>query len=315
MEILHVPVLKNEILSYLAPDNNGQMLIDGTLGEGGHSLIFLERYPELKVIGIDADKNILAKAAERLKEYAGRIEIINMWFDDYFQTVKPKIRPDRILFDLGISVFHFVESSRGFSFAKDEPLDMRINPEESVSAHNLVNDSNAEELADIFYQFGEERYSRRIASAVVRNRASSPIATTGQLAEIIRRAVPRQYRYGRIHPATRCFQALRIGVNHELDRIKRVLPFAFEILAPGGRLGVISFHSLEDRIVKHFFKEKIKSCTCPPETPMCKCGGEKRAFILTKKPVQPGTEEIAANPPSRSAKLRVIQKMLEEENS
>ena len=144
---------------------------------------------------------------------------------------------------------------------------------------------------------------------------ASPINTTGQLAEIIRRAVPRQYRYGRIHPATRCFQALRIEVNHELDRIKNVLPKAFEILAPGGRLGVISFHSLEDRIVKHFFKEKIKSCTCPPEAPMCKCGDKKTAFILTKKPVQPGQEEIAANPPSRSAKLRVIEKMHEEADS
>lgn len=190
---------------------------------------------------------------------------------------------------------------------------MRIDGSAEVSAEAIVNDTPEEDLADLIYSYGEERYSRRIAAAIYRNRAKARIRSTTELAEIIRRAVPRQYRYGRIHPATRTFQAIRIAVNDELGHIERALPRSFDLLSPGGRIAVISFHSLEDRIVKRFFKEKNKSCTCPPESPMCKCGDKKEAILLTKKPLEPRQSEIASNSPSRSAKLRVIQKVPDEE--
>ena len=311
MEIVHYSVLKEEVCSYLKPDSSGQLLIDGTMGEGGHSYMFLSRYDDLKVIGLDADPEIQKIAIERLKDFNGRVNFRHTWFNDYFRDYSEDERPDRILLDLGISVFHYEKSGGGFSFQKDEALDMRLNRGRGISAEDMVNDFDEKELADLIYEYGEEKYSRRIASAICRDRKEKRISSSLQLAELIKHSVPSSYRYGRIHPATRTFQAIRIAVNSELDRLDEVLKDALNVLKIGGRLGVITFHSLEDRAVKHFFREMNKSCICPPEFPICKCGGVRIVRTLTRKPVIPSEKEVLENPPSRSAKLRVVEKLAE----
>ena len=314
MDISHKSVLKKEVLDLLAPRGAGELLIDCTLGEGGHSESFLSSFPDLKVVGLDADENIQAIARKRLADYGERIRFFNVWFNTFFREYPlGDERPDSILFDLGISVYHYEKSGKGFSFSKDELLDMRLEPGLEISAADIVNNYPEEELADLIYEFGEERYSRRIARAIVRVRSLEKITNTKQFADIIWHSVPSNYRYGRLHPGTRTFQALRIAVNGELARLQSALSSALSVLKPGGRMGVISFHSLEDRIVKHYFREKNKSCTCPPEWPICKCGGKPVVRVLTKKAVRPSESEIQENPPSRSAKFRVIEKLMDEE--
>jgi len=314
MDIVHRSVLKEEVLEFLVPPVSGGLLIDCTLGEGGHSEAFLKRYPDLKVVGLDADSRIMEVAKERLAVFGDRVRFFNTWFNLFFREYPlGGERPDLILFDLGISVFHYEKSGRGFSFRKDEILDMRLEPGLEITAMDIVNSYPQEELADLIYKYGEEKYSRRIARAIVRARSKGAVETSGQLAEIIWDSVPPDYRHGRIHPGTRTFQALRIAVNGELARLESVLGNALNLLKAGGRMGVISFHSLEDRIVKRFFQEKNKSCTCPDEWPICKCGGRRIVNILTKKPVRPGDEEVGENSPSRSARLRVIEKIEDEE--
>ena len=295
MEIVHYPVMHKEVLENLPIPEGDSLLIDCTTGEGGHTSLFLEKYPSLSVIGIDRDKVIQKKATERLSGFGGRFRPVNAWFDEYLETV-PSESADAILFDLGISMFHYVESDRGFSFRSDEPLDMRLNTGSGMSAADIVNGYSEESLADIIYRYGEERYSRRIARAIAEERAKAPIESSERLGEVIRGAVPKEYRYGRIHPATRTFQALRIEVNKELDRITPALENAIRILKKGGRVAVITFHSLEDRKVKWFFKDEAAS-----ENP--------RIRILTKKPIIPSEEESNENPPSRSAKLRVVERI------
>ncbi len=315
MDISHRSVLRKEVLELLAPRSEGELLIDCTQGEGGHSELFLSAFPNLNVVGLDADKNIQSVAKERLADYGKRIRFFNIWFNTFFREYPlGDERPDSILFDLGISVYHYEKSGRGFSFSKDEDLDMRLEPGLEISAADIVNNYPEEKLADLIYKFGEERYSRRIAKAIVRNRGLDAVSTTKQLADIIWHSVPADYRYGRIHPGTRTFQALRIAVNGELARLETAISNALTILKPGGRMGVISFHSLEDRIVKHYFKEKSKFCTCPPEWPICKCGGKPVVNVITKKAVRPSEQEIKENPPSRSAKFRVIEKIMDESN-
>jgi 16S rRNA (cytosine1402-N4)-methyltransferase len=314
MDISHRSVLKKEVLDLLAPRGDGELLVDCTLGEGGHSEYFLSSFPDLKVVGLDADENIQAIARKRLADYGERIRFFNVWFNTFFREYPlGDERPDSILFDLGISLYHYEKSGRGFSFSKDEVLDMRLEPGLEISAADIVNNYPEEKLADLIYEFGEERYSRRIARAILKTRYSEPIITTKQLADIIWHSVPRNYRYGRLHPGTRTFQALRIAVNGELARLQSALSSALSVLKPGGRMGVISFHSLEDRIVKHYFLEKNKSCTCPPEWPICKCGGRPVVRILTKKAIRPSESEIQENSPSRSAKFRVVEKLMDEE--
>lgn len=296
MEILHYPVMHQEVLDNLVvPDEEGRVLIDCTTGEGGHSALFLSKYSNLKVIGLDRDSEIQRKAIERFKEYKDRFQPVNTWFDDYL-ALRESESADLILFDLGISIFHYEESRRGFSFRADEVLDMRLDSNQKNSARTIVNEYDEEELADVIYRYGEERYSRRIARAICEARKEKAIETASELASIISRSVPKEYRYGRISPSTRTFQALRIEVNHELDRISPALENAVRVLRPGGRIGVITFHSLEDRIVKWFFKERA-----------AKENSDIR--IITKKPIVPTEAEEKENSPSRSAKLRIVEKI------
>lgn len=314
MDTVHRSVMQKEVLEYLAPEREGSLLVDCTLGEGGHSVRFLEKFPALRVVGLDADEHILEVARQRLTPYGERVRLFNTWFNTFFKEYPlGGERPDLLLFDLGISLYHYRRSERGFTFGRDEELDMRLNRELEISAADIVNTYPERELADLLYHYGEERYSRSIARAIVREREKSSIKSSKQLAEMVAYSVPASYRHGRLHPATRTFQALRIVVNGELPRLEQALADALKVLTVGGRMGVITFHSLEDRVVKHFFKEKNRSCTCPPEWPICKCGGVRVVDILTRKPVLPNEEETRENPPSRSAKLRVVKKISEEE--
>ncbi len=313
---VHYSVLQNEVVEYLEPAfsavSGEPLLIDGTLGEGGHSALFLQQFPDIRVIGLDRDSEILGRARQRLAPFGDRISVIQTWFDDFFADWESNpgfSRPAAVLFDFGISIYHYEVSGRGFSFGKDEPLDMRLDRGGTLTAEYIVNTYERDRLADIIYAYGEERYSRRIAAALCRKRAEEAITSSAQLAAIIAGSVPKEYRYGRIHPATRTFQALRIAVNGELERIDRVLRQVVDALQPGGRIGVISFHSLEDRRVKQLFKQLSLRCTCPPETPRCECGGRATVKLLTKKPVRPSESEVAINPASRSAKFRCAEKL------
>lgn len=314
MEIVHTPVLLRECLDFLSPVGEpyekNAFMIDSTLGEGGHTNAFLSKYPELKICGVDADSVIQQRAKERLSCFGDRIRFFNGWFNDFYSSYPAEMpKPDLILFDLGISVFHYEKSNRGFSFRYDETLDMRLNENGTVSAFDIVNSYSEKELADLIFLYGEEKFSRRIASAIIEARSVSEISSSKSLAEIIYNCVPEKYRHGAIHPATRTFQALRIAANDELGHLPKALFDAFNCLNVGGKMGVITFHSLEDRIVKNFFRNLGKECVCPPEFAECRCGGKQCAEILTRKPVCPGEEEIKVNSPSRSAKLRVVRKL------
>lgn len=316
MEIVHTPVLLQECLEYLSPVGEpfekSAFMVDSTLGEGGHSEAFLKQFSNLRIIGLDADQNIQARAKERLAPFGDRMKFHLGWFNDFYANYPESLpRPNLILFDLGISVFHYEKSGRGFSFRYDEPLDMRLSSTAGDSVEVLVNTMKEVDLANVIFQYGEERYSRRIAKAIVEARKLSRIVSSKVLADIIYGAVPAQYRHGNIHPATKTFQALRIAVNGELDRLPKALHYAFNDLEVGGKLGVITFHSLEDRIVKNCFREWAKVCTCPPEQPICICEGKPAAVLLNRKPIGPTVNEVEDNSPSRSAKLRVLRKLRE----
>jgi len=313
MEVVHTPVLLEEALKYLAPRKAGELLVDCTVGEGGHLFAFLSQFPQLKAIGVDADPAILGIARQRLAGFGDRVQFYSGWSHDFFAEHPGEYkRPDIILMDLGVSLFHYERGGRGFSFRYDEPLDMRIDASSGLSAAQLIARLSEKDLADLLFANAQERYSRRIARAVCEAKNSGAIHSSAVLAEIIERAVPPAYRHAPIHAATRSFQALRIAVNGELSRLQALLESAFGILEPGGRLGVISFHSLEDKIVKEFFREKNRDCICPVEAPICKCRGQRMVTILTRKGVSPGEEEIRRNPPSRSARFRAAEKILDE---
>ncbi len=309
-EAVHVPVLLEEVLQYLRPQGTAEIMVDANLGEGGHAEAFLNAFPDLVLLGVEVDTEIADRAAERLASFGQRFRLFRCWSQDFFEDYERLCdeHPARILFDLGISRFHYERAVRGFSFQKDEPLDMRLDLDQNETARDLVNTLSAQELVGILRRYGEERFAGRIAERIVRERSLSAIESSLRLANIISEAVPARYRRGRIHPATRSFQALRIAVNDELSGLKMALEGAFGILRAGGRLAVISFHSLEDRIVKRFFRERNKSCKCPPEFPICQCEGHRELSILTKKPIRSSAEEVMRNPASRSARLRVIEK-------
>jgi 16S rRNA (cytosine1402-N4)-methyltransferase len=309
---LHRPVMPVEALDALDAGKGG-LFIDATLGLGGHTELILRASPLNRVIGFDRDAEAIALAKERLAEFGERFEAVH---SDYRQ-VKTVLREKRIesvagiLADLGVSSFQFDTPERGFSFRfskTDSPLDMRMDRTQTLTASDLVNRSSERELADIIFEYGEERAARRIAKLIVAERAKTPVKTTAQLANLVVRAVHQQGHW-KIHPATRTFQALRIAVNRELDGLDQFVADAVELLNPGSRLVVITFHSLEDRIIKQTFRFQSGICACPSSQPVCQCGAIKRVEVLTRKAVQPSEAEIAGNPRARSAKLRACQKL------
>lgn len=309
-EFVHVPVMLEEILAILVPSRPDALMVDCTMGEGGHAAAFLARYPGLRYAGIDADPRIQARARSRLDGFGDRVDFLSGYFDEVLADWTGP-QPDLVLFDLGISMYHFLESGRGFGYAKDEELDMRLSPEAPRSAARLLAEEREEEIARIIFEYGEERYSRRIAAAIVAARRAGGIGSSGRLAEVVSSAVPPQYRHGRIHPATRTFQALRIAVNDELGRIERGLRRAVSLLAPGGTVAVISFHSLEDRIAKRVFREfsGLRASTREADLPISEGRTEAILELVTKKPMECSAEEAARNPASRSAKLRAARKI------
>ena len=310
--IVHQSVLLEEVLARLIPPEDDGVMIDATLGEGGHAEAFLHRYPRLFLIGVDADPSILEVARERLAGFSDRVRLVNAWYAPFLADQNRRAGseedPALILMDLGVSRFHYEASGRGFSFERDEALDMRLGRDVPETAADIVNTAGPAELTDILFRFGEERFARGIAARIVRERGKSPIVSASRLASIVAAAVPERYSHRRIHPATRTFQALRIAVNRELEQLEKGLEEALRVLKPGGRIGVISFHSLEDRIVKRFFRAGGRECTCPPEWPICQCGGEAALRVVTARPVTASEEEVSRNPASRSAKLRVAEK-------
>jgi len=302
--IEHIPVLLKETIEALRVRPGGRY-VDCTVGAGGHAAAIMEAAsPAGELLGIDADPEALEQAKHRLRSYGESVILVN----DNFRHLgaicqRYDFRPvDGILLDLGVSSLQLA-GERGFSFLQDQPLDMRFDLRQRLTAAGIVNTYPEEELARIIYHYGEEPRSRRIARFIVENR---PLYTTGQLVQIIERAVGRR---GRIHPATRTFQALRIAVNDELQALEEALSQTTGVLRPGGRLVVISFHSLEDRIVKHFMQREAQDCICPPQTPQCVCGHRATLRIVTRRVVTPSHEEIKKNPRSRSAKMRVAERL------
>ncbi len=306
---VHEPVLLHEVLSYLTPRPGGQY-VDGTFGGGGHARAILEASaPDGRVLALDADPSAVERARILAAHYPGRLVPCHGNFRELARLARQCgfDRVDGVLFDLGLSSDQLADPRRGFSFQLSGPLDMRFDPRQGMPAAVIVNTWSVEELTDLFWRFGEEPRARIIARAIVAERARRPIETTTQLAELVERAVGT--RRARIHPATRVFQALRIAVNEELEALASGLEQALELLRPGGRLVVIAFHSLEDRLVKQFMRREAASCLCPPETPICVCGHIPRLRILTPRAVRPSAAEVARNPRSRSARLRAAERI------
>jgi 16S rRNA (cytosine1402-N4)-methyltransferase len=306
----HIPVLLNAVLNGLSISAHpAGWFVDGTVGAGGHAAAILSAAPESHLLGLDRDPAALTLAAERLAPFGERAALRHASYERLADLVPGWLGDpagaDGILLDLGLSSMQVDDPGRGFAFMSEGPLDMRFDPTSGgMTAADIVNTWDADEIADILFRYGEERHSRRIAQAII---GARPILTTRQLAEIVAGAYrgPRE----KIHPATRTFQALRIAVNDELGAVERVLPRAVSLLRPGGRLAVISFHSLEDRIVKQTFKEEATDCLCPPRQPICTCGHVARVELITRKPITPDEAEIAQNPRSRSAKLRIVERL------
>lgn len=304
----HIPVLFQTVLDGLQVRPGGRY-IDATIGGAGHAAgILAASSPDGRLLGLDRDPTAVDVARARLASYLGRVVIEHRSFVHLAEVARSQqfIPVDGILFDLGLSSLQLADPSRGLAFMVDGPLDMRFDPTSGgPTAADLVNDLDPEELAALLYRYGEERQARRIAQAIL---AARPLHTTGELAAVVERAVGKG-RHERIHPATRTFQALRMAVNDELTALEAALPQAVEILAPGGRLAVISFHSLEDRLVKEFMRRESRNCICPPDVPVCICGHRATLRLITRKPIRPTAQEIAANPRSRSARLRVAERV------
>lgn len=310
MEFKHISVLYEKSIDALRVKDNG-IYVDGTLGGGGHSFGILSRNSTCSLIGIDQDREAIQAAGERLSVFGERVTIVN----SNFCRIKDILREQNIekidgaVLDLGVSSYQLDNASRGFSYMQDAALDMRMNPDGPVTARDVVNSYSAEELSRVFFDYGEEKWSKRIAEFIVREREKSPVETTGELVEIIKAAIPKKARLEGGHPAKRVFQAIRIEVNGELEILEQAVRDFAEVLSPGGRLAVITFHSLEDRIVKNTFRSLAEGCICPKEFPVCVCGHTPTVKIITRKPILPDKEETENNSRSKSAKLRVIEKI------
>lgn len=309
-EALHVPVLLQECLDGLAINPEG-IYLDGTLGLGGHSYEIASRLTSGRLICIDKDDFALQRASERLAHFAGRVSFIHSDFR-YASSVVRDLgigSVNGMLFDLGVSSPQLDDAGRGFSYMQDAPLDMRMDRTSSLSAYDVVNSYPAEELARIFFEYGEEKYSRRIAAGIEKARLSKSLETTAELVSVIKEAMPASALREKQHPAKRCFQAIRIEVNDELGAVREMMRTAPDALAPGGRLCVISFHSLEDRIVKTEIQKRENGCTCPREAPICTCGFVRTLHSITRKPITASQKELLSNPRSRSAKLRIAERV------
>ena len=305
----HISVLLDECIEGLNIKPDG-IYVDGTLGGAGHSSEVAKRLTTGRLIGIDRDPVALKAAGERLAAYADRVTLVHSNFCEIAEVLKNLDIDgvDGILLDLGVSSPQLDDGSRGFSYMADAPLDMRMNSEDTLTAYDVVNTWSYEELKRILFDYGEERYAPKIASAICKKREGKPIETTLELVDVIRSAMPAQASREKQHPAKRSFQAIRIAVNDELGSVEKVMKDAIPCLNPGGRLAVITFHSLEDRIVKTAMTGAAKGCTCPPSFPVCVCGKKPQVRIITRKPIVSGDEELERNPRARSAKLRVCEK-------
>ena len=308
MEFHHISVLLNECIDNLNITPDG-IYVDGTMGGGGHSLEIAKRLTTGRLICIDQDPNAHEAAGKRLAEYKDRITFVRDNFGNIANILDSlgieKI--DGMLLDIGVSSHQLDEAERGFSYQQDAPLDMRMNPDRPFSAYDVVNGYDEDELDRVIFTYGEERWARRIAQFIVKEREAKPIETTGELVDIIKKAVPKGARKDGPHTAKRTFQAIRIEVNGELEVLQRAIDDVAARLAVGGRLCIITFHSLEDRIVKEAFRKQENPCICPPQFPVCVCGKKPLGRVITRKPILPSKEELEENPRSRSAKLRVLE--------
>lgn len=314
MEFHHVSVLLNETIDSLNIRPDG-VYVDGTLGGGGHSLEIVKRLSEKgRLIGLDRDENAIQAASERLKGYKDKITFVRSNYDRFPEIMQELglARVDGIVLDLGVSSYQLDTPERGFSYREDAPLDMRMDQRQERTAADIVNGSSEKELINILRNYGEERFAPQIARRIVRQREEKPVRTTFELNEIIKESIPVKFRLTGGHPSKKTFQAIRIALNAELESLEKVLPEMIEYLNDRGRLSVITFHSLEDRIVKNIFKTAHDPCTCPPDFPICVCGNRPKGRVVTGKPVLPSEEEIEVNKRSKSAKLRVFERRTEE---
>lgn len=309
MEFSHRSVLLTECLDALQIRPDG-IYLDGTLGGAGHSLEIAKRLTTGRLIGVDRDEMALEAARERLRPVQDRVTLVHDNFEHVADVLLHLqiLAVDGMLFDLGVSSPQLDHAERGFSYMADAPLDMRMDQTQTVTAYHIVNETSEAELRRILYQYGEERYAPQIAAAICRRRQAAPIETTLELADLVRSAMPPQALREKQHPAKRTFQAIRIAVNDELTAVSKMMETAIDCLKPGGRLAVITFHSLEDRIVKQAMQQAAKGCTCPPDFPVCVCGKKPKVDLVTRKPIVAGAQEIEENPRARSAKLRVAQR-------
>jgi len=310
----HLPVMVERLTALLTDGltSDGGIVIDATVGAAGHAAALLAAHPGIHLIGFDRDADALELASRRLAAYSSRVTLVHAGYDEITDHVTPVVErvgapPVGVLYDLGVSSMQLDRAERGFSFRADAPLDMRMDTQSTVTAADLVNELTVGELVDLIHRYGEERQARRIADAIV---AARPLTSTAQLAQVVADAVPAAVRrLSTHHPATRTFQALRIAVNRELERFEASLPQALELVAQGGRIAVLSYHSLEDRIAKRFFSDAAIGCICPPDLPVCGCGRVPFVRVLTRGAQAPDEAEIAANPRARSARLRAVERL------
>lgn len=310
MEFKHISVLFEESINALGIKPNG-IYVDGTLGGGGHSYGILSQSNSCSLIGIDQDKEAICAASKRLEEFGDRVTIVNRNFSA-IKNILTELKIDKIdgaVLDLGVSSYQLDNAQRGFSYMHDSALDMRMNTQSPKTAYDVVNSYSCEELTRIFYEYGEEKWSKRVAEFICERRSESPVKTTFELVDVIKAAIPKKARMDGGHPAKRVFQAIRIEVNNELGILEDAIKDFISCLNVGGRLAIITFHSLEDRIVKKTFKDLAKGCTCPSGFPVCVCGKVPEIKIISRKPVLPSDEELEKNSRSKSAKLRIAEKL------